>query len=101
MVEEVEEEEKSFNSLQTGKWILTYKSSGLLGADGKFQFPSNGKVDPNSMSHTTMARTGNLFQFPSNGKVDPNVNDGPMTQEDCHPFQFPSNGKVDPNEGGE
>ena len=36
-----------FNSLQTGKWILTVvKSDAKYRASG-FQFPSNGKVDPN------------------------------------------------------
>ena len=49
---------KSFNSLQTGKWILT-----LAVCDyyfrfvEEFQFPSNGKVDPNhTMPVTTMIR---------------------------------------------
>ena len=36
-----------FNSLQTGKWILTNDRRGQNGLWNKFQFPSNGKVDPN------------------------------------------------------
>ena len=38
----------------------------------KFQFPSNGKVDPNKVEVAEMITVGVKFQFPSSGKVDPN-----------------------------
>ena len=38
----------------------------------KFQFPSNGKVDPNPLCLGLGILIGTMFQFPSNGKVDPN-----------------------------
>ena len=37
----------SFNSLQTGKWILTDYVYTDYVREVLFQFPSNGKVDPN------------------------------------------------------
>ena len=37
-----------------------------------FQFPSNGKVDPN-WTDKADGRVFKKFQFPSNGKVDPNA----------------------------
>ena len=43
-----------------------------------------------------MARHSYVFQFPSNGKVDPNFGD-PKEPVTIDEFQFPSNGKVDPN----
>ena len=62
----------------------------------EFQFPSNGKVDPNSVSIQ-----GDIdlveFQFPSNGKVDPNFMIVWNEVSQSIQFQFPSNGKVDPN----
>ena len=39
---------QGFNSLQTGKWILTVLEDWVKNPkDILFQFPSNGKVDPN------------------------------------------------------
>ena len=38
----------------------------------RFQFPSNGKVDPNEGNALTKPEKDESFQFPSNGKVDPN-----------------------------
>ena len=47
-----------------------------------FQFPSNGKVDPNSeRSAPTAGRE--VFQFPSNGKVDPNSRLSQRHGESC------------------
>ena len=44
---------QSFNSLQTGKWILTELPREVMKRGWfQFQFPSNGKVDPNSESLT-------------------------------------------------
>ena len=39
----------------------------------KFQFPSNGKVFPNTQRQRHRMGTTLTFQFPSNGKVFPNV----------------------------
>ena len=63
----------------------------------KFQFPSNGKVDPNKRFAVSFATLFVVFQFPSNGKVDPNGANHIPTFRGLQ-FQFPSNGKVDPNE---
>ena len=38
-----------------------------------------------------------VFQFPSNGKVDPNLDFVFSIKGKEVKFQFPSNGKVDPN----
>ena len=61
-----------------------------------FQFPSNGKVDPNNVEKAVSGATLYKFQFPSNGKVDPNLPNQVIIQFNFK-FQFPSNGKVDPN----
>ena len=37
-----------------------------------FQFPSNGKLLPNSPQNPVVVNCLNLFQFPSNGKLLPN-----------------------------
>ena len=37
-----------------------------------FQFPSNGKEDPNFKRTILKGLDANVFQFPSNGKEDPN-----------------------------
>ena len=51
----------SFNSLQTGKWILTSDIDTLFRIHyEEFQFPSNGKVDPNKEPLPTV-----LTFFPS------------------------------------
>ena len=87
----------SFNSLQTGKWILTIdEDAGEACLDATFQFPSNGKVDPNEHTDNRCVATCVLFQFPSNGKVDPNWTCFFIILS-VELFQFPSNGKVDPN----
>ena len=61
-----------------------------------FQFPSNGKVDPNVPHVHRKRKRRSGFQFPSNGKVDPNSIEF-MYVQPLNKFQFPSNGKVDPN----
>ena len=41
---------------------------------GGFQFPSNGKADPNGYKRVTVSSVAfHEFQFPSNGKADPNI----------------------------
>ncbi len=64
----------------------------------KFQFPSNGKVFPNSISIKFNNYYNLSFQFPSNGKVFPNLYGFPEQTFEVK-FQFPSNGKVFPNNG--
>ena len=111
----------SFNSLQTGRSFRTVVNVlHIESSNEEFQFPSNGKVFPNTcvIDHVCVV---SKFQFPSNGKVFPNVcfrhfrhrhfrvsipfkREGlselsKMFQE-IHKileFQFPSNGKVFPN----
>ena len=111
----------SFNSLQTGKWIQRILTGYVPEYSNlKFQFPSNGKVDPkclsaicrcpcwricfNSLQTGKWIQSGSLpahpsrclgFQFPSNGKVDPKPDNNEDNNEEGK-FQFPSNGKVDP-----
>ena len=63
----------------------------------EFQFPSNGKMDPNSNASRNTQDVSTGFQFPSNGKMDPNVPYGDNVLDYENLFQFPSNGKVDPN----
>ena len=90
---------QSFNSLQTGKWILTlYK---VMEALVKISFNSlqTGKWILTEGDVDTINRTYGEFQFPSNGKVDPNFNHD-MNLWGNDQFQFPSNGKVDPNRTG-
>ena len=48
---------ESFNSLQTGKWILTYEGAAVHPQPTVFQFPSNGKVDPNKCSQEFSSRS--------------------------------------------
>ena len=114
-----------FNSLQTGKCIQrpSQKNPKVV-IDGKFQFPSNGKVYPKALEADEKALSAG-FQFPSNGKVYPKFvssNDHvsfkggkcfnslqtgkciqrrnlfPSSTEMLAGFQFPSNGKVYPKE---
>ena len=88
----------SFNSLQTGKWILTEteEKEGETAGD-MFQFPSNGKVDPNDGDRGQCGCTGERFNSLQTGKWI-------LTSHYIYfslyrvEFQFPSNGKVDPNE---
>ena len=76
---------KSFNSLQTGKWIQSFGTVVKVNLmNVGFQFPSNGKVDSKFFASALVVNADAkkpqkpevlpigsvVFQFPSNGKVD-------------------------------
>ncbi len=110
------------NSLQTGRSFRTQdlNNGPFDKSSTMFQFPSNGKVFPNSgyvliggsaykgfnslqTGRSFRTSLSNLikpalveFQFPSNGKVFPN-GDSAEGYSIAEEFQFPSNGKVFPN----
>ena len=89
---------KGFNSLQTGR---SFRTRGfidtVMAINRKFQFPSNGKVFPNSDDPDEI-KAILKFQFPSNGKVFPNIFESIKKDKVLLLlFQFPSNGKVFPN----
>ena len=111
-----------FNSLQTGKRIQRIDLLLSPFTVSVFQFPSNGKADPKTISSWRKNEKPEKFQFPSNGKADPKKNPllmlcsrekycfnslqtGKRIQSVNHAnnkvsvsseFQFPSNGKADP-----
>ena len=86
-----------FNSLQTGKWILTKYSCPSFLQSFLFQFPSNGKVDPNEIGGIYGAKWIQSFNSLQTGKWILTSGPGCQRKDGVAVFQFPSNGKVDPN----
>ena len=86
---------KSFNSLQTGKWIHSCLQPTHQKADGvsiPFKRESGFTVDAAFQDIDDIVE----FQFPSNGKVDSQLLCVQYSPEEFDfSFQFPSNGKVD------
>ena len=86
-----------FNSLQTGKWSQSCEECDNQLGDGeeKFQFPSNGKVEPKA---THAKNLGNAIMVSIPFKRESGAKDTDTGEKTLHPsmFQFPSNGKVEP-----
>ena len=90
----------SFNSLQTGKWRqrLHQPISHAIRTGVSIPFKRESVAKVYMLVANVLAIV--LFQFPSNGKVEPKSVTTPRNMTEATMFQFPSNGKVEPKTEG-
>ena len=91
-----------FNSLQSGRYIQTRYSRVQSGTGSRVSIPFKREgaaklIRVNYANGKSVGMMIKAFQFPSTGKVHPNTFTGIAERHAFEVFQFPSIGKVHPN----